>query len=160
LLLPDGDYLISPTVVLMDYDRARVVAAIRSWYARNGRPPSQVEWDAVIPEQPSARTIARRSGWSSLLREALADDEPGAGRQGSSWSRREMIEALIETFEETGVWPSGRSWARATAKHPASRTYVRLFGSWPAAIATAEADMRRRQAVDRPWPEQHHRDQG
>jgi hypothetical protein len=128
----------------VDYDRARVVAAIRSWYARHGRPPSQVEWDAMVPEQPSARMIARRSGWSLVLREALADDEPGAGRQGSSWSRQEIIEALIEAFAETGVWPSGRSWARATAKHPASRTYVRLFGSWPAAIAAAEADLWRR----------------
>ena len=42
-LLADGGHLICPTVVLMDYDRARVVAAIRSWYARK---PAFRSWSA------------------------------------------------------------------------------------------------------------------
>ncbi len=38
-----------------------------------------------------------------------------------------MIEALLEARAETGAWPSGDAWEAATAKHPARRTYVRLF---------------------------------
>ncbi len=132
---------VCPTVVLMQYDRDLVVAAIRSWYARHGRPPSQTDWDALAPEQPSARTIARRWGWSSVVRVAVGDEEPGAGRQDSSWSRREMLDALIEAFDENGAWPSGRSWERATAKHPARRTYVRLFGSWARVVDAAAAEV-------------------
>jgi hypothetical protein len=51
-----------PTVIPMPVDRDRVLTATRSWYAHNGRPPSQVEWDARPRRQPSARTTARRSG--------------------------------------------------------------------------------------------------
>ncbi len=130
---------------MMQYDRDLVVAAIRSLYARHGRPPSQAEWDAgVAPDQPLARTIGRRSGWSSVVREALGDDEPGAGRKGSAWSRREMIEALIKAYDENEAWPSGRSWERIAAKHPARRIYVRLFGSWSGAIDAAAAEVVRR----------------
>jgi Homing endonuclease associated repeat len=64
-----------------------------------------------------------------------------------------MIEALIAAYEETGGWPSSTGWARATAKHPASRTYIRLFGSWPAAIAAAEAVMMHGRGLGRPLPE-------
>jgi hypothetical protein len=138
---------ICPTVTLMQYDRDLVVAAIRSWYARHGRPPSQTNWDALAPEQPSARTIARRWGWSSVVRVVVGDKEPGAGRQGSSWSRREMLEALIEAFAENGAWPSGRSWERTSAMHPARRTYVRLFGSWRRAVDAAAAEVVERRGV-------------
>src|SRR5262245_57204399 len=123
----------------MPYDRDQVVTAIRRRYARHGRPASQAEWDAWVSEpMPSARTIRRRFGWRSVLLDALGDDEPRAGRQGTPWSRREMIEALLEARAETGAWPSGYMWEAATAKRPARRTYVRLFGSWVAAIEAAE----------------------
>ena len=147
---------VCPTVVLMQYDRDLVVAAIRSWYTSHGRPPSQTDWDALAPEQPSARTIARRWGWSSVVRVAVGDEEPGAGQQGSSWSRREMLEALIEAFDENGAWPSGKSWERTTGKHPARRTYVRLFGSWATATAVAEAELTKHGDVGRRWPRQDH----
>jgi hypothetical protein len=42
-----------------------------------------------------------------------------------------MVEALIEAYDESGAWPADRNWERATAKHPARRTHVRVFGSWP-----------------------------
>jgi hypothetical protein len=108
----------------MEHDRDRVPAGIRSWYERHGRPRSQVEWDAQALTQPSASTIARRFGRSSVAREALGDVERRAGRQASSWSRREITEA----YDESGAWPSGRSWERAAARHPARRTGGRLFG--------------------------------
>jgi len=82
-----------------------------------------------------------------MVRVAVGDEEPGAGRQGSSWSRREMLEALIEAFDENGAWPSGRSWERATAAHPARRTYVRLFGSWRRAVDGAAAEVVERRGV-------------
>jgi hypothetical protein len=71
----------------------------------------------------------------------------GAARRGA-WRRpeslaaapAEMVDALIEPYAESGAWPSGRSWERAAARHPARRTYVRLCGSWPAAVAAAEAE--------------------
>jgi hypothetical protein len=73
-----------------------------------------------------------------LVREALGDAERLAGWQASSLPRREMVKALIEAYDESGAWPSGRSWERAAARHPARRTCVRLFVPWPAAVAAAE----------------------
>jgi hypothetical protein len=55
-----------------------------------------------------------------------------------------MIDALIEANNEGGARPSVRSWQRAAARHLARRTCVRLFGSWPAAIAAAEEEVVRR----------------
>jgi hypothetical protein len=124
----------------MPHDRDEVVTAIRRWYARHGRPPSQKDWDGWMPEAlPSTRTIRRRFGWRSVLHEALGAEEPRAGRPGPWWSRSKMIKALLEARVETGGWPSGYAWEAATAEHPARRTYVRLFGSWASAIAAAEA---------------------
>jgi hypothetical protein len=127
----------------MPHDRDEVVTAIRRWYARHGRSPRQEEWDtwATDASLPSTRTIRRRFGWRSVMLEALGDQEPRAGRPGTPWSRQEMIEALLVTRAETGAWPSGYAWEAATAQHPARRTYVRLFGSWAAAIAAAEAEV-------------------
>jgi len=55
-----------------------------------------------------------------------------------------MLDALVEAFDENGAWPSGKSWERTTAKHPARRTYVQLFGSWATATAAAEAQLTKR----------------
>jgi hypothetical protein len=65
-------------------------------------------------------------------------------RHASSWSQWETVEALIEAYAESAAWPSGRSWERAAARHPARRSYIRLFGSWPPAAAAAEAEVVRR----------------
>jgi AcrR family transcriptional regulator len=87
----------------MTYDRERVVAAIRTRYARHGRPPSQVEWDAQALEQPSARTIARRFGWSSLLPEALGDVERRGGRRRKIAMRRQIQRAAAEIVLRQGL---------------------------------------------------------
>jgi hypothetical protein len=79
-----------------------------------------------------------------LVREALGDAERLAGWQASSLPRREMVKALIEAYDERRAWPSGRSWERAAARHAVRWTYIRLFGSWPAAVAAAEAAVVRR----------------
>jgi hypothetical protein len=48
---------------------------------------------------------------------------------------------MVEAYDEVEAWEPGRSWERATAKHPARRTYVRLLGSWLAAVAAAEVEV-------------------
>lgn len=69
-----------------------------------------------------------------------------------------MIEALLKAYAQNGAWPSGKNWERTTVEHPARRNYVRLFGSWAAAVREAESEglriLRSVAAADsRPCPE-------
>ncbi len=93
-----------------------------------------------MPDPPlSARTIRRRWGWKGVLRQALEEREPNAGKTGLGWSDREMLLALVYSYSQDGAWPTGASWSQATAEHPSSRTYARRFGTWLAAIEAAKA---------------------
>jgi hypothetical protein len=120
-------------------DRDAVVAVLTNWCAQHHRPPTQQEWDDT-PDVPfSARTVRRRWGWKTVLRQVLEGREPHAGQPGLGWSDHQMLLALLAAYRRDGVWPTWTSWAQATTEHPSSRTYARRFGSWRAAIATTTA---------------------
>ncbi len=133
-----------------------LAAATASWIARPmPTPPRAKRGGSPVRGHRQARAVSTSPVASALIRSAERRAPPrlvGAGRQGASWSRREMLDALVEAFDENGAWPSGKSWERTTAKHPARRTYVQLFGSWATATAAAEAQLTKREDVGRPRP--------
>jgi hypothetical protein len=120
-----------------EWSEPQMIAALRAWNRRHGRPPRTTDWPTPTSEHPAAQIVSRRfGGWHAALERAgLAFSPPPPRWQAGD---RSGIVAAIRAWTSThDVVPIGQEWLRASPEHPSARTVVRVFGSWEPAIRAA-----------------------
>lgn len=112
-----------------------VVAAVRGFATRHGRPPTQTDLESS-GELPSPATVRARFG--SI---PAAIEEAGLGVRRRRWDRDLVLRAVIRYAHDHGRLPASRDWNRSTSAHPHATTVIQLFGTWSAAMATARDEL-------------------
>jgi hypothetical protein len=135
---------------------ARIIAAIRAFHAKHGRPPHATEWNtAGLNGEPYVSVVQREFGsWRAAIlaagfvshppghyertEETLARMRAAQSAAGIEWTRERVI-ACIRAWARAhgGIPPSQDDWDHGTEEHPFYRTAANRFGSWNAAIEAA-----------------------
>jgi hypothetical protein len=138
---------------LTHWTEARIIAAIKAWAKRTGKPPTICQWrkptgvgpylaTGRVASRPNAWTVQKRFGsWNSGI--AAAGLEPRL-HAVCRWTREEIVLAIQAWAKETGVPPTCRQWSKAGNDTPTAAQVQGLFGSWNEAIAAAGFEPRQR----------------
>jgi Homing endonuclease associated repeat len=121
------------------WSETEIVAAIRRFAHREGRPPTNREFVQLVRSEPSHPTLGAVLGqfgsWNAALRAA------GFAPHRRDWSKVEIIAALRDFGEHNGRAPTYTEWLAAPAPaepaHPTASTVVTHFGEWRAALKAA-----------------------
>ena len=119
----------------MDTSDPEVLAALRAWSVRHGRPPLSTDWRRAAGDHPTAALVQHRFGsWRAALEAA------GIAPTRTEWTRERVVAAIRSHIDEHGRPPLSSEWCRpAGDEHPPTHIVVNRFGSWRAAIAAARA---------------------
>lgn len=116
------------------WEPEQILAALRAYAERYGRPPAKQDLEYPPDKFPSARTVRRHFGsFTAGLRAA------GLAPRGAQklWSAERIVAAMREFRQEVGRWPRSSEWAVACEDWPSASTVYNRFGSWRAALAAA-----------------------
>jgi Homing endonuclease associated repeat len=117
------------------WEPGEIVAALRDYAEKFGRPPAKQELEWPPTGYPSSRTVRRHFGsFTAGLRAA------GLESRERRWSSEEIIEAMREFERETDRWPRSTDWAVASEDWPSTGTVYNRFGGWRKALDLAMAD--------------------
>lgn len=112
----------------------QIVAAMRSFAERHGRPPRSTDWKTSTVEHPWAGTVTDRFGsWPAALEAA------GFTPSKRAWTRGSIVEAVRRFARERGRPPKYTEWKHRDpgGRWPGAPTVVAHFGSWGDAMAAA-----------------------
>lgn len=114
------------------WDRERILEAIRRFARRHGRPPSSEEWQLKGPQRNPTAAVVRRHFGSFTAALAAAGFEP----HWRPFTDDEALLALRAYFQETGRPPTVREWNKL-GRRPSAGGLIKRFGSWNAALDAA-----------------------
>lgn len=117
------------------WDEAAVLAAIRDWTEKHGKPPSYHAWDRSGPDWPTASTVRHMFGsW----RAGLAAAGVPTRNYRRTVPRKYSDEAILESIRE--AFAAGECTSRpfmAGTRRPYLAVIISRFGSWNQAVALA-----------------------
>lgn len=121
------------------WSASEVVAAIKAFAAREGRPPTARDWmSPPLPDRPRPTRSAVEECFGSWNR---ALEAAGFAPHRRNWDRDEILAALREFARRKGRVPRQGDWTRTSKPgeppHPSRQTVVNQFGSWSAALTAA-----------------------
>jgi len=109
-----------------------ILAALRAYAEKFGRPPAKQELEWPPAGCPSSRTVRRHFGsFTAGLRAA------GLDPRGRRWDAEAILAAMREFRREVDRWPRPSDWTTACEDWPSTKTVYNHFGSWDAALARA-----------------------
>jgi hypothetical protein len=112
---------------------ADIVAALRAWTARRGRPPLFSNWRRAAEDHPTAALAQVRFGtWRAALEAA------GVAPRRMEWTRERVLEAIRAHIDRHGHAPLSSDWRRPEGDEvPATHVVINRLSSWRAAIAAS-----------------------
>ena len=115
----------------------RIVAALRAWAARTGRPPTTIEWHRRGPDWPCHGTVLRVYGsWAAALDAAGLECAHPYARRGR-WPPERIVAAMQAWAERQGRRPTYTDWVLAGPDRPSAQTVEHASGSWQRALRAA-----------------------
>lgn len=121
------------TVYNPPWTHDEVLDAIRAWAREHGKAPPKQTWDTTDGTHPSSATVRRMFGtFSEAVRRAGL--EPGR----ELWTPERITAAVRAFVDDHGRPPTQTEWRESAPDHPCLSTVHNRFGSWAAAIKSAE----------------------
>ncbi|MTD47341.1 hypothetical protein GKE82_24350 [Conexibacter sp. W3-3-2] len=116
------------------WTREQVLDALRAWAQEHGKAPPKQAWDTTDGSHPSSATVRRMFGsFTEAVRQAGLDP----GRE--LWTPERITAAIVAFTEQHGRPPTPAEWHESSPDHPCRSTVRNRFGSWAAALASANA---------------------
>lgn len=121
-----------------------IVAALRRFAEREGRPPTEGDWETNGADHPGRVTVRNHFGsWRAGLVAA------GLPCEREQWDREAILEAIRCFADCHGRPPSSQEWRlKGPERNPTSSVVRRHFGSFTAALAAAGFERHRRAFAD------------
>jgi 5-methylcytosine-specific restriction endonuclease McrA len=156
------DPSLAPAATTRVWEPELILASLIRWARENGAWPRKDDWRSSGAWWPNESVVRDVFGsWTAAVDAAQAASgiayprhrgggigagkvraKVQASRDGSTWTREQIIEAARAWHEAHGSWPTCRDWRLAADEHPNYHTTRRHFASWRELLDAAGAPAR------------------
>jgi hypothetical protein len=99
------------------WTEAQIIAALREFARKNGRPPQSMEWARCASGRPCAASVRARYGhFADALHAAGLTPAPKRRHQLRYWRREQILQSLREWAVQRGRAPAAFEWISAGAR--------------------------------------------
>lgn len=118
------------------WPREDILAALRAWTDKHGRPPTSVEWERAGRDHPCRKTVKETFGSFGAARDAAGLVFHRKNHRGD-WTRQQIIDAIVQWRFVHGRLPRREEWDAPPAGRPSAHNVELLFGSWSGGLLAA-----------------------